>query len=171
MSIAAPEAGARALAGAYFAVSGDDRARDAAEALARDVGGLPVRVADKRYYHLAATLASNLLYPLFDAGAAMMRRAGVAPELADKMLLPLVRGSVENLAALGAARGMTGAVARGDAPTVARHLEALSGSPEILAIYVALQRRALELAREAGGKERDLAALAALLYGDEAGHT
>lgn len=162
-SIATPEAGLRSLPGAYFAISGDEVARRIAARLVEDIGGTPVRVESQLFYHLGAVLASNTLYPLFDAALRLMARAGIPEEQARSMLLPLVRGSVENLARLSPAQGMTGPIARADAGTVSRHLEALEDEPEIRAIYLALGRRAVELARSAGAEERGLDAIDALL--------
>ena len=43
------------------------------------------------------------------------------------MILPLMRGALEAMALRGTPRALTGPVARGDAATVAAHLEALKG--------------------------------------------
>jgi predicted short-subunit dehydrogenase-like oxidoreductase (DUF2520 family) len=83
--------------------------------------------------------------------------AGVPPAA----LLPLVRASVDNVAALGPDDALTGPVARGDADTVARHLATLPG--EERDAYRALAREALRLTG------RDDAALRDLL-GDGPGH-
>ena len=46
-------------------------------------------------------------------------------------LLPLVRATVDNVDALGPADALTGPVARGDADTVARHLDALPADERV----------------------------------------
>ncbi len=81
--------------------------------------------------------------------------AGVPPEA----LLPLIRASVDNVDALGPGDALTGPVARGDADTVVRHLEALG--PDDASTYRALAREALALSG------RDDPALRELLDGDE----
>ena len=53
-----------------------------------------------------------------------MRRLAPVPLEA---FLPLVRATVDNVGELGPADALTGPVARGDARTVARHLDELSG--------------------------------------------
>jgi predicted short-subunit dehydrogenase-like oxidoreductase (DUF2520 family) len=58
-------------------------------------------------------------------------------------LLPLVRASVDNVEALGAHEALTGPVARGDADTVVRHLDALPADEQ--AAYRALAHEALRL--------------------------
>lgn len=167
-SVADPKEGLRLLPGSYFAVSGEEEVLSILTALVQEIGGVPVRVGSKLHYHLGAVLASNTLYPLFDAAVSLLEKAGVEEGLARQMLLPLVRGSVENIARLGPVRGMTGPVARADAQTIASHLAALGGDPEIRAIYRVLQRRALRLAKAAGADPEGLRAIEALLAQEEA---
>ena len=53
--------------------------------------------------------------------------------------MPLVRATVENWAALGPERALTGPVARGDEATVARQRAAVAErAPELLALFDAL---------------------------------
>src|SRR4051794_4067858 len=89
-----------ARAGAAVAGSTSE-ARAAAEALAARLGMAPVRVADadRAAYHAAASIASNFLVTL---EAAAERLAGTAG-LTREALVPLVRATVENWAALGPA--------------------------------------------------------------------
>jgi predicted short-subunit dehydrogenase-like oxidoreductase (DUF2520 family) len=161
-SIASAEAGVSKIPGSFMAISGDEVALSVARQLALELGGEPVQIKDPVLYHLGAVMASNTLYPLFSAACSLLERAGVSSELASKMLLPLVRGSVENIAKLGPSRGMTGPIARSDAETVARHLRALQDDPEMRELYVLLGRRALVLAEEAGAEARGLQSIATL---------
>jgi predicted short-subunit dehydrogenase-like oxidoreductase (DUF2520 family) len=56
------------------------------------------------------------------------------------MLTPLLSAALDNALQLGDA-GLTGPVVRGDADTVAGHIEALrAASPEALRAYIALAR-------------------------------
>lgn len=164
-SIADATRGAALFAGVFFAISGDPPAREAAQQLALLVEGRPVEVRDPALYHLGAVLASNSLYPLFAAATGLLVQAGVSEETAAQMLLPLVRGSLDNLAALGPARGMTGPVARADPGTIARHLDALThAQPSLLPLYRALTEQAVELARANGADPHNLAAISSLLF-------
>jgi predicted short-subunit dehydrogenase-like oxidoreductase (DUF2520 family) len=55
------------------------------------------------------------------------------------LLVPLVRQTVENWAALGPERALTGPVARGDEETVARQREAVvAAAPELEELWDAL---------------------------------
>src|SRR5581483_3378095 len=111
----ATAAGAR-FTGAGAAIAGSsERALATARRLALDLGMTPVEVAadDRAAYHAAASVASNFLVTLEAAAERLALTAGV-----DRALLaPLVRATVENWAALGAERALTGPVARGDEQT------------------------------------------------------
>jgi predicted short-subunit dehydrogenase-like oxidoreductase (DUF2520 family) len=152
-ALPSPEAGLRRLPGSWCAVEGPP----SVERLAVSLGLRPFRVAPgmRAGYHAAATIASNHLVALLGQAARIADRAGVPPEA----LLPLVRATVDNVDALGPGDALTGPVARGDADTVARHLEALG--PEDAATYRALAREALALSGRADP------ALHELLRGDE----
>lgn len=135
------------LAGAWCGVSGDPQCAG----LARALGMQPVTVPDacRVRYHAAATIASNHLVAL------LAEVARVAP-IPLEAYLPLVRATVENVAALGPAGALTGPVARGDLVTVAAHLEALEG-PDRPA-YRALAATCARLAGRDGPGWRELLA-------------
>jgi predicted short-subunit dehydrogenase-like oxidoreductase (DUF2520 family) len=136
-SLPSPELGVARLPGSWCAVEGPA----SVERLAVSLGLRPFRVAaDRRAgYHAAATIASNHLVALLGQAARVAAAAGIPPEA----LLPLVRASVDNVEALGAAAALTGPVVRGDADTVTRHLDALD--PDERAAYRVLAREALRL--------------------------
>ena len=132
-----PERGA-SFAGATAAVAGaTPRALAAATELALALGMRPVHVADedRAAYHAAASIASNFLVTLEGVAERLAASAGVDRE----PLAALVRASVENWAAFGAAAALTGPSARGDERTVARQREAVAErSPEDLELFDAL---------------------------------
>ena len=83
------------------------------------------------------------------------RLAGLPPSEAAALYLPLMQGTVANLAA-GPAGALTGPVRRGDVATLRRHLAALE--PDDRVLYRTLGLGALRLAREAGlGEQAALA--------------
>jgi predicted short-subunit dehydrogenase-like oxidoreductase (DUF2520 family) len=91
-------------------------------------------------YHAAASIASNLLVALEESAAELLDRAGI--EDARELLGPLVLQTAANWAERGP-EALTGPIARGDAATVERHLEAISEiAPDLLAAYEALAERA-----------------------------
>jgi len=126
------------FAGAAAATAGSTpRALAAAAALARAVGMRPVCVADedRAAYHAAASIASNFLVTLEGVAERLAASAGVERE----PLVALVRASVENWAATGAAGALTGPIARGDERTVRRQRAAVAErTPEDLELFDAL---------------------------------
>jgi predicted short-subunit dehydrogenase-like oxidoreductase (DUF2520 family) len=124
-----------AFAGAGCAVAGiTGRALRTARALADALGMRPFEVADadRAAYHAAAAMASNFLTTIETAAERLAATAGVPREA----LVPLVRASVDNWAALGGERALTGQIARGDDATVARHREAIAQrAPDLLPLF------------------------------------
>ena len=136
-SLPSTAVGVARIPGSWCAVDGPDDV----DALAISLGMRPFRIADhdRARYHAAATIASNHLVALLGQSDRIARAAGVPPEA----LLPLARATLENVEGLGAAAALTGPVARGDADTVARHLDALPVDER--AAYRALAAEALRL--------------------------
>jgi predicted short-subunit dehydrogenase-like oxidoreductase (DUF2520 family) len=124
--------------GAGAAISGStSRALLLARELAEDLGMRPVAVADsdRPAYHAAASMASNFLVTLEAAAERLGETAGVDRAL----LIPLVRATVENWAALGPEGALTGPVARGDEATVEAQRAAVADrTPELLPLFDAL---------------------------------
>src|SRR5487761_318060 len=128
------------LEGVCFGVTAPDQLRPAAEALVIEMGGepVPLREEDRGLYPAALASAANHLVALVAESADLLRSAGVGDP--GRMLSPLLYAALDNALRLGDA-GLTGPVARGDADTVARHIEVLSqASPQALAAYLALAR-------------------------------
>jgi len=105
--------------------------------------------------------ASNYLVALVAVAARLMAEAGIGEDRALAGLLPLARGTLENVAAAGPAAALTGPIARGDVATVRRHLMALRHADADL--YRAAAREALRLARAAGLDEEKAGRLEELL--------
>jgi predicted short-subunit dehydrogenase-like oxidoreductase (DUF2520 family) len=148
-AISDPSSAAERLAGAYAAVEGDERALAAGEGLARSLRMVAVRIPGgaKPAYHAGAVFAANYVTALAGVAARLAVSAGIAPEVARALYLPLIRGAAANLDA-GPAAALTGPIRRGDVATVTAHLAALSGEDREL--YRLLGREVLRLAEEAG---------------------
>jgi predicted short-subunit dehydrogenase-like oxidoreductase (DUF2520 family) len=135
--------GRAAVAGMPCAVAGSSEgaARFATElASALEMRPFEVPEESRAAYHAAASIASNLLVALEESAAELLSRAGV--EDARELLAPLVLQTAANWAERGP-EALTGPIARGDAATVERHLEAISAvAPELLPAYEALAERA-----------------------------
>ncbi|MGI8557584.1 MAG: DUF2520 domain-containing protein [Solirubrobacteraceae bacterium] len=123
------------LHGAWAAVAGSTpRALRAARELALAAGMQPFELAeeDRPAYHAAASIASNFLLVVEQAAERLARSAGVG----RSALVPLVRASVENWAAVGAEQALTGPIARGDEATVELQRAAVAErAPDLLALF------------------------------------
>ncbi|HUS92098.1 MAG TPA: Rossmann-like and DUF2520 domain-containing protein [Phycisphaerae bacterium] len=147
------EAATAHLPGAYCFCEGDEPAVAALEELAGAIGCIAARIdpAGKALYHAAAIVACNYFVALQDMAAELAEAAGVAPAVWHEAVGPMLQAAAENAARLGPAEALTGPIVRGDAATVARHVEALTGRAELLrAAYEVLGRRTVELARRTG---------------------
>ena len=155
-TLADPVLGARQLLGIHFAVSGDPEAMAAARRILHHLGGslLTVPVSRRPLYHAAAVFASNYLAGLIAAGARLMTQAGVPEGDALQAILPLARGSLENLERMGPVHALTGPISRGDLETVRLHLRTLD--PRERSLYAALGLEILQLAVE-GGLDEEVA--------------
>jgi predicted short-subunit dehydrogenase-like oxidoreductase (DUF2520 family) len=148
-TIVEPSLAAERLAGCYVGIEGDARALAAGKRLAADLRMRPVVVAADRKptYHAAAVFAANYTIALAGIADRLARSAGVPPETAGQLYLPLIRGAVSNLE-LGPAAALTGPIRRGDVETIRAHLAALD--PADRQLYRSLGLAALRLAQEAG---------------------
>jgi predicted short-subunit dehydrogenase-like oxidoreductase (DUF2520 family) len=131
-----------------------------AQALVVEMGAEPVVVAEEArpLYHAALAHGANHLVTLVAQSLDLLRRAGVEP--ADRVLAPLLSAALDN--ALRAGDGaLTGPVSRGDAGTVAAHVQAIAASdasaggpagaaPGVLGLYRAMARATAERAMASG---------------------
>lgn len=152
-SVADVEGGVKVLAGSYFSFEGDERAFPVAESVVAALAGNLVRLAadDKVLYHAAAVVSSNFFIALEEMAITMMTGIGVDTDIARRMLLPLIRGSFENLERVSPAEALTGPIVRGDDQTVAAHLAALQEKcPDYLEAYRLLANLNVDLAKQKG---------------------
>ncbi len=165
-SLAHPVTGAERLPGSWFAVSGESEATGVARRLVAALDGTPLSIPVSRrpLYHAAAVVASNYLPVLLALSARLLVLSGVDQDEAIPALLPLMRGTLENVAELGLAPALTGPIARGDVETIRMHLRVL---PEREArVYRDLGREAVELA-EARGLDSDTVAILREIFENE----
>jgi len=149
-TFASREGGEEKLAGSTFAVEGEGWLRTWLEEAARKLGGFPVyiKAEDKALYHASAILACGYVTTLVDAATGLWEQMGLSREEGLRALLPLVRGTVDNLERMGTAQAATGPIVRGDTGTVRRHLDALADrAPEALALYRELGLAMVRLAQ------------------------
>lgn len=149
-----------------FGITTPQALRPVAEALVVEMGGEPVWVAEEARgrYHAALAHGSNHMVTLVAQAMEILRSAGIEP--ADRVLRPLLQASLDNALSSGDA-ALTGPVARGDAGTVAAHLDELAGLAEDLRPAYLAQARATALRAERAGRLRPDAARAVLTVLDE----
>jgi len=136
------------LHGVAFALEGDLKATRMAAKLVARCGGefFGISSTHKTLYHVFASACSPLLTALLLAGEEIGKAAHIAPGKLRKLSKPIVTRTLENYFAHGAAEALSGPLRRGDVATIRRHLDALAltKTPEIRAIYVALSRLAVK---------------------------
>ena len=156
-TFATPESAARDLAGTTFGIEAAPPLREELQQMAQALGGRPIalRAEDRALYHASAVAACGLVASLVGLSAELW--SGFAnPRDGLRALLPLMRGTLESLERDGLPAALTGPLTRGDATTVASHVEALeAASPVLLPIYCRLSLAALPLARAKGGLSPD----------------
>lgn len=136
------------LEGVSYGVTAPDDLRPVATRLVADLKGSPEWIAeqDRVLYHAALAHGANHLVTLVNEAADRLRDAGVLQP--EKVLSPLLQAALDNALRMGD-NALTGPVSRGDAGTVARHVEALGYSPT-LPPYLALARRTADRAIASG---------------------
>jgi len=157
-SLASREQGAKVLPGSYFRVEADSKAIDRAREIVTALGGiellLPKWNNDKEsaaLYHAGAVAVSNYFVALIDYGLAFYAALGADKDASLRAVLPLIKGTLQNIETLGPAGALTGPIMRGDAETVRDHLAAMEKrAPELIDLYKELGRRTVEVARDKG---------------------
>jgi predicted short-subunit dehydrogenase-like oxidoreductase (DUF2520 family) len=150
------------LADTCFGITAADEIGYAiAQSLVLEIGGEPfgVREDARTLYHAALAHASNHVVTVVADALEALREALWGAELlgqetvgdgpggiAERVIAPLARAALENTLQRGQA-ALTGPVARGDAPAVARHLAALAEvDPELAEAYRAASLRTAQRA-------------------------
>jgi predicted short-subunit dehydrogenase-like oxidoreductase (DUF2520 family) len=148
---------AHLLRGSSFVLDAPDRLLSQLTALVGALGGYIVDLPEsgRALYHAAAVLVGNAPLALLARATSLLEEAGVDRAEAHRALVALLSGAASNAAAAGAASALTGPVVRGDAATVARHLDVLAADPSTLELY---RRLALETLALAGPEGREAVA-------------
>lgn len=126
------------LPGSTFAIEAEEPVKTTLTEIARALNGDLVYLTseDKALYHAAACIACNYFYTLVKIATDLWQNFGKSTEEATKAYIPLLQGSVNNIAKVGFPGCLTGPIARGDVKTIQRHLAALEKSaPDILPLY------------------------------------
>ena len=110
-----------------------------------------LKPGDKVLYHAAAVFACNYLVTLVKLALDLWLDLGVSSKEATRALLPLLRGTINNIGNIGLPNCLTGPVARGDLGTIERHLSALeTWNPSLLTTYKELGLQTIPIALAKG---------------------
>ncbi len=140
----------RLAGGISFGVTAPDDLRHVAADLVDELGGTAEWIPDERraLYHTALAHGANHLVTLVNEALDRLRDAGVVHP--ERVLSPLLHAALGNTFAMGDA-ALTGPVSRGDAGTIAKHLDTLHATaPDSAPTYLALARRTADRAIAAG---------------------
>jgi predicted short-subunit dehydrogenase-like oxidoreductase (DUF2520 family) len=139
-TFASTEAAVAHMPGSTFAIEGDAPLVEQLDRLALLLDGVPIHLTatQKTLYHAAAVMASNYTVTLAALAADLLVGQGIAPDTntALRYLMPLLRGTIDNLDTLGVPAALTGPIARGDAGT----------APELAQVYRDLGKSTLPIA-------------------------
>ena len=148
------------IPGSTFALEADEPMLGSLKEMAAALGGhwIVLKPGDKVVYHAAAVLACNYMITLVKLATDLWKTFGVSTPEATQALLPLLRGSLNNLNNVGLPNSLTGPIARGDAGTVQKHLVALQErAPELLPAYKELGRQTIPIALAKGKIDKEKA--------------
>jgi len=117
----------RNLPGSTFALEAEEPLLSTLKELTSLLNGnwVELKPGDKVLYHAAAVFACNYLVTLVKLAVDLWQDFGTSQKEATRALLPLLRGTINNIDNVGLPNCLTGPIARGDLGTIERHLNAL----------------------------------------------
>lgn len=164
------------LVGCPMAITAPSAFLPIGQALAVELGGDPFLLADdaRPAYHASLAHGANHLVTLVGQASRALAAAGVSEP--EAVLRPLLTAALERALTEGADAALTGPVSRGDAGTVAAHLQALAGLRDengealrdVTVTYEALARATTDRLERTGGlNATQLAALRQVLVDND----
>jgi predicted short-subunit dehydrogenase-like oxidoreductase (DUF2520 family) len=141
------------IPGSTFALEAEEPLLTILKSMALALGGRWIRLKadDKVAYHAAAVFASNYLVTLVKMSTDLWQTFSIPTDQATQALLPLLRGTLNNIENLGIPQCLTGPIARGDAGTINKHLKTLrEKAPDLLSPYQELGLQTIPIALAKG---------------------
>ncbi len=141
------------LPGSTFALEAEDGLLEILKEMAEALEGRWIKLGagDKAAYHTAAVMTSNYLVTLVKLASDLWESFGISRDQAIQALLPLLKGTINNIENLSVPNALTGPVARGDVGTVQIHLNTLKETaPAILPVYCELGLQTVPVALAKG---------------------
>ncbi len=157
------------IAGSTFALEAEPPLLDTLKEMATALGGywIELKPSDKVIYHVAAVIACNYLVTLVKLATDLWQTFSIPPHQATQALIPLIRGTINNIDTIGIPQCLTGPIARGDTVTIRKHLDALEKkAPGLLSTYRELGLQTIPIALAKGKiTEQQAQELQAILRG------
>ena len=139
--------------GSTFALEAEEPLLTTLKDIAIAIGGhwIELKASDMAAYHTAAVIAGNYLTTLVKSATDLWQTFSIPPEQATRALLPLLRGTLNNIDAMGIPLCLTGPIARGDTGTIEKHIDTLQRlAPHLLAAYQELGLQTIPIALAKG---------------------
>lgn len=129
-----------------FAMEGDRKTLTVVAAVVRALGGKPFRIPTefKTAYHAFGFFSSPGLVALIAAAQHVGALAGLEEDESRQLMEPIVRQTIDNCFRSTPKQAFSGPLRRGDIATIRKHLEALKDERNLLELYKALCRIALQ---------------------------
>jgi predicted short-subunit dehydrogenase-like oxidoreductase (DUF2520 family) len=141
------------LPGSTFGIEAEEPLLSILKKMAVDMKGdwVILKAGDKVLYHTAAVFVCNYLVTLVKLATDLWQDFDSPPPQSIKALMPLLRGTLNNIETVGLPDCLTGPIARGDLGTIEKHLTALQmNSPSLLSGYRELGLQTIPIALEKG---------------------
>ncbi|MBI3930837.1 MAG: DUF2520 domain-containing protein [Chloroflexi bacterium] len=141
------------IAGSTFAIEAEEPLLGTLKEMARALEGhwIGLKASDKVLYHAAAVIACNYIVTLIKLATDLWQTFNVPRSQATKALMPLLRGTLNNIDNVGIPQCLTGPIARGDSGTIKKHLNALQKvAPALLSTYRELGLQTIPVALAKG---------------------
>ena len=141
------------IPGSTFAIEAEEPLLTTLKEMATALEGdwIELKASDKVLYHAAAFIACNYMVTLIKLATDLWQTFNIPTPKATKALMPLLRGTLNNIDTVGIPQCLTGPLARGDTGTIKKHLEALQKSaPALLSTYRELGLQTIPVALAKG---------------------
>jgi len=140
------------IPGSTFAVEAEEPLLSILKDMASALDGrwIELKASDKVIYHAAAVFACNYMVTLVKLATDLWQTFNVPTQPATQALMPLLRGTLNNIEKVGIPQCLTGPIARGDTGTIKKHLDALQkAAPALASTYreLGLQTIPISLAK------------------------
>jgi predicted short-subunit dehydrogenase-like oxidoreductase (DUF2520 family) len=148
------------LPGITFAIEADEPLFKILREMAVALGGRVIELKgdDRVLYHASAIMASNYLVTLVSLAAGLWQGFGTQ-EQAIRALVPLIRGTLDNIEQIGIPDCLTGPISRGDTETIEKHLRIVAEfAPQTLDAYKMLGLKTIPIASAKRSIDADKAA-------------